>query len=416
MYRLNFYRNKIMNHANLQIAVFGDWNTTNLGDKAILQGVNELFGRVGWKVDAYNIGSLNPVKENINLYSLSSKVDSKLYEEKNILIKNIYDTYNFSHIQIIKRNFKKYLRLIRQKILIRTLIPRLRRTRAIVVGGGALLSDLDLHFPDSLSAITWASKKLQIPLFCLGCSAEGEWSKAGKNIITDFAKSCKFIATRDILTANRLTEIIEKPVPVFGDFALQVINQQLSVKDIYSQQILAINVMQLSRKWKTYQSKYEEILMKIVNKWLQKNSINNNYHVILFTTGDPGDMKIAKKLLLRLTTYNISLNIPTDVEQLRNILRSSKAVIATRLHSAILGLAEEVPVLGFGVDKKIEKFFSYLGISSHCVSSVNEEVVAKIYNILEDEKFQKQPQLIDIYEMKKTQEKFIHMMLQNLAQ
>ncbi|MEL6166768.1 MAG: polysaccharide pyruvyl transferase family protein, partial [Cyanobacteria bacterium J06628_3] len=254
-----------------KIAVFGEWNTTNLGDKAIIEGVNDLFGRVGCNVNPYNLGSLTPINNNQNLYSLSSETIKKLDNIRNTSIDNTH-SHN-SYYQSIKRKFKRYFRPVRQQILIRHLIPQLKDYQAIVVGGGALLSDLDLHFPYSLRTIRWASEKLQIPLFCLGCSAEGEWSNTGINIIADFVKSCQFIAARDIFTANRLEELVGHSVPIFGDFALQTINQTQNTKNIDSKEILAINVMKLSRKWKVYQQKYEEILIRLIGEWLQKNSI-----------------------------------------------------------------------------------------------------------------------------------------------
>ncbi|MBW4557553.1 MAG: polysaccharide pyruvyl transferase family protein [Trichormus sp. ATA11-4-KO1] len=406
---------------DIKIAAFGEWNTTNLGDRAICQGVTEFFQKAGYSVDAYNFGTLKPVQNPIHLLSSHEK-SGEVYFPKEMNYKTPYSSFknisspsNFYSLKIeLTKILKRGLRPIIQRIRIQKLIPKLKNAQVIMVGGGALLSDTDLHFPQSLSTIMWASKKLQIPLICLGCSAETEWSKQGEKIITAFAKSCYFIATRDHNTANRLSQRLGTQVPVFGDFALLAIKPRQLMPHTSNQQILAVNVMAYKKHVSHYQSRYDDVLCKIINAWLDKHSGNNQSCVKLFTTGNSGDIKRAKIILSQLSTSSSSLHVCTNVEQLRTLMRSSTAVLATRLHSAILALAEGVPVLGLFVGPKIENFFSTLGISKHTVSVLNEQVVLQVLKILEDDEFKRQSELINLFEMEKIRSQVIAL-VKNLA-
>ena len=44
------------------VALFGEWNTANLGDSAIRRGAVQFFEECGWHVSCYAIGTLVPVE------------------------------------------------------------------------------------------------------------------------------------------------------------------------------------------------------------------------------------------------------------------------------------------------------------------------------------------------------------------
>jgi polysaccharide pyruvyl transferase WcaK-like protein len=49
------------------------------------------------------------------------------------------------------------------------------------------------------------------------------------------------------------------------------------------------------------------------------------------------------------------------------MLRTTGIVVATRLHGAVLPLAEGVPAVGFAVSPKLPNFFSTMGIGRYCL-------------------------------------------------
>jgi polysaccharide pyruvyl transferase WcaK-like protein len=63
-----------------------------------------------------------------------------------------------------------------------------------------------------------------------------------------------------------------------------------------------------------------------------------------------------------LTSLGAEAHLGRSLDQLRELLRASRAVIAGRLHAAIIPLAERVPVIGYSATPKIGNFFRSVGL------------------------------------------------------
>src|SRR5688500_5610741 len=162
------------------VAAFGEWSETNIGDHAIHEGVGTFFNDCGWRVRSFDLGALRPASgARPGVTSISQLNDSRVMPLRAL------DTMPAA---------KRALRCWRQQLLVKRLLPDLARCDAICVGGGALLMDINLHFPQSLEALTWAARRLNKPLLCLGCSTESDWSPRGRQIVHDFLSACGFVA------------------------------------------------------------------------------------------------------------------------------------------------------------------------------------------------------------------------------
>jgi polysaccharide pyruvyl transferase WcaK-like protein len=374
-----------------RVAVFGEWNTTNLGDRAIFEGVIEFFEEIGWAVNGYGLGSLTSVPSS-DAFSLPG--ENNLREDlEGLMLKEVSEhKFTYYHYALFGQ-LKRPLRNLRQHLRIRKLIPQLQEVQAIVVGGGALLSDWDLHFPQSLKTLTWAAKELQIPLFCLGCSAEGEWSSKGKQIITDFAQACHYLATRDQGTATRISELLSRPIDVFGDFALKKFQDRQATVPT-QKKVLAVNVMQLPKIFEEYQQIYESVLIDSLNTFCHENSADHKLYVKLFTTGTSEDIPPAKRVLSHLNFEGKSLAIPSDLKSLQTIIRNGHVVVAARLHAAILAISEGKPVIGFSVGNKIERFFSIMGVDEYSLEATRQGVNQVLVSELKSHNLFRQSELI----------------------
>jgi polysaccharide pyruvyl transferase WcaK-like protein len=392
----------VPNRSTPRLAAFGEWDGTNLGDRAILEGVRTFFRAAGWHVDAYGLGTLLHCQEVSRAYTqplnspkecLRETAFAKLRDSLPTRLGTSYpDTY---------RLLKRSLRPLRQRLRIRYLIPLLKNAQAILVGGGALLSDSNLHFPQSLAAVTWAAKRLTVPVFCLGCSAEGDWSTRGQKILAGFLRSCSYLAVRDRQTAIRISGFLNAPVDVFGDFALPIASRSKPCNYRLGKRILSINVMQLPSLWEGYQQQYEDIIVQISNAFMQQHPLSTSSCIRLFTTDYSRDVDAAKRILSRLSKWKTCLYVPNSVNELRVLLRSSTAVLASRLHSAILAISECIPVLGLAVSPKIKAFFESIGMQKYVVSIFDNQV-NDIVQILLSNDLGIQPLSIDILEMQKT--------------
>lgn len=330
-----------------EVAAFGEWDTSNLGDRGIHEGVLRFFGECGWRVGSYAIGSLTPVSADAAGGGSTPAVRGRIGAALGIA-----------------PGLKRALRRIRQRVRMNALLPRLRPAQAIMVGGGELLSDRGLHFPQSLAVIGEASRRLDKPLLCLGCGAEGPWSARGAEMIRKFLAGCSLVAARDRDSAERIAALLGRPVPVFGDFCL---SEGLLRRGAWSRrrQAVAINVQRIPEPWSAAQDRYEDALVALASRLMHLAVWHGLKTVRIFTTGPAEDALPAQRVFERLGGNGIELHVPASLEQLSGMLRECALVVASRLHAGILGLAEGAPAVGFCPQPKLRKFFSTVGIGDY---------------------------------------------------
>jgi polysaccharide pyruvyl transferase WcaK-like protein len=329
-----------------EIAVFGEWNTMNLGDRAIHQGVLEFFSACGWRVTSYGLGSLTPA-------SAASAHDSATTRAGRI-----------SRLLNQAPPLKRSLREVRQRVRMRALSPALERAHAIMVGGGALLTDFGLHFPQSLAVVAETAQRLGKPLLCLGCGTDGDdaWSDQGVRKIRKFLSACTVVAARDQVTAERCGFVLGRRVPVFGDFALGGWAENRRGEEPH-RRALSINVQQLNTRYMAKQGKYEDALVALTRGVMHGAAGRSVDTVRIFTTGTPDDTGPARRVFGRLASDRVELDIPHSLEGLSRLLGDSALVISTRLHAAALALAEGAPVVSVTPMTKAHNFFATLGLA-----------------------------------------------------
>ena len=332
-----------------EVAAFGEWDTSNLGDRGIHEGVLRFFGECGWRVGSYAIGSLTPVSAGAAATGVAPALPGRMG----------------AALRVSPR-LKRAVRRIRQRLRMTALLPRLRPARAIMVGGGELLSDNGLHFPQSLAEIGEASRRLDKPLLCLGCGVEGTWSAQGEEMVREFLAGCSLIAARDRDSAERIAALVGRPVPVFGDFCL---DEGLLLKQrggwSRRRQTLAINVQRIPGPWSVVQDGYEAALVALAERLMHLAVWHGLKTVRIFTTGTAEDALPAQRVFERLGSHGVELYVPASLEQLSGMLRECALVVASRLHAGILGLAEGAPAVGFCPQPKLRKFFSTVGIGDY---------------------------------------------------
>lgn len=328
------------------VAAFGEWSETNIGDHAIHEGVQTFFGDSGWRVRSFDMGALRP----------STGARPGVTSENNDA--RVRPLVALDTLPTAKRT----LRGLRQRFLIKRLLPELARCDAICVGGGALLMDINLHFPQSLDALTWAARRLNKPLLCLGCSTESDWSPRGRQIVHDFLSSCRFVAVRDHASAARISNLLGRDVPIFGDFALHIKKGDQALRPwIAPRYVLAVNVTHVPAPYTASQQRYEDGLVTLVRDIMKQRP---NGAVAIFTTGTAQDVAPATRVWRRLVSDGAELHLGHSLAQLRSVLRCCEAVVAARLHAAIISLAEELPVLGYAATPKVGNFFESIGLRS----------------------------------------------------
>jgi colanic acid/amylovoran biosynthesis protein len=380
------------------VAVFGEWSQNNIGDHAIHEGVQDFYGDLGWRVKSFDCGALRASTTPVEKLRAPARAVASLGKTP----------FGDQLVPIAKRT----LRGMRQQILMKRLMPQLAEVDAISVGGGALLTDSNLHFPQSLAELTWAANMLNKPLLCLGCSAEGSWSRRGEEIIRRFVSRCDFIATRDHESAQRISRLLGREIPVFGDFALPVSSLR-AIPTWKRRYGLAINVTCVPAPFTLLQDQYEDALVEMVRAALSQTLTARG--VALFTTGAAQDVEPAIRVHSRLASLGAELHVGKSLPQLRGIMRSSDVVVAARLHAAIIALAERIPVIGFSATPKIRSFFETVGLEQHSfgLSDSPARVANEVFRVIGGpEQRPSSTRLATLIETRKRTQDYLHALSQ----
>lgn len=320
-----------------EIAVFGEWNTANLGDRAIGRSAQAFFAECGWRMAPYALGSLQPVSE----ASIGSASRAHGPERRRVAL----------------RALKRPLRALRQHYRMLRLLPQLAQADAIAVGGGALLSDENLHFPQSLARVAALARALDKPLFCLGCGVVGPWSDRGELLVRRFVSACRLVAPRDLHTVQRLHALCEAmPLPLFGDFCLT--ESHLDAVPYHARRGVALNVCRVPPDAQLAQERYEDAVVSFA-----RSVAEGGARVCVFTTGTAEDTEPACRVHARLA--GSTLRLPRSVEEVEALLGSSGLALAGRLHAAILALTQGCAVVGYSPTAKLFDYFATMALGDY---------------------------------------------------
>jgi len=351
------------------VALFGEWNTTNIGDKAIGKEAVKYLIRQNFVIRLYTLGSLEYQGEASNEAAISSTI----FSASNIFATNKQTERNSQNslLRGYSKDIKNVLRFIRNGYRARKLRTTLSSCSAIVVGGGALLDDYKLHFPFSLYFVQRLAQSLSLPIFCLGCSSSGNFSVVGKHIIRNFINYASVVSVRDASTQAVISQLnTSNEVSVFGDFALTVSENNRRVKQALSgKRKIGVNVMQFSGKYLVYQPAYEKFITELVKVWQQIHDVE----ITLFTTGDLDDYNVAIRIST-LFSQPVEVFHPKNLDEIQLFYREKDFVTSSRLHSAIMAISEEIPSIAVYVTKKIKNFFTTIGLGDYCYDALTYEV------------------------------------------
>src|SRR5262249_8782224 len=208
--------------ARPEMAIFGEWDTANLGKRAMHGEVVRFFEECGWRVSSYGLGSLSvaaPDGAHARLGGRSSALRAA--------------------VECLSPGIGRAVRGVRRRIRMQQLLPRLERLQAISICG-VLLSDGVRHLPQSLLEISRMSRLLNKPLLCLGCSADGAWSGTGEPMVREILENCTLIAVRDEATVDSVARLTGAAPPVFGDFYLSEQRVQAGAERVAARRDLGV--------------------------------------------------------------------------------------------------------------------------------------------------------------------------------
>ena len=340
--------------------------SSNLGDVAITKVIRKLIS------EKYNISTLSFNFKVGNSIRIEKKKSLYLFLKKNIFVKSFYDL-----IFIPLRNYKHFVQSYK----------KIKEADKILIGGGNILMGYDLVFPVQAYIYTKIAKwlKKEIVFYLVGY---GPFNVPMSKIIIDCAikKSTKIIfrdtkSKYDFLKENKnfnsKVSVINDPVLAYKS----ICDKSSTEVDENCKFEILISVLPFQHPAIFPNGTYEKYSAYINDMSNLINELQSKYSVALIATDFKQDNLAIKDL--KIDKKNVSIIELGSVDDFSNIVKQSKLVISTRMHSAIMGLAYLKPVIALSWQKKIDGLFSDLGLNPYLININNINQIDKIQTLLD---------------------------------
>ncbi len=347
----------------MKVGIIGNYGHNNNGDEAILTGIlHQLTVDLGLSKEDIVVFSNNPdnTKDRYQIASFPL-----LYKEGN-LVK--------SGLKTVKESYKV-----------------MKGLDVLIIGGGGLLMDMYKRDAPLYSVLGLTGKRAGCRVIIYGVGAGPITTKNGRFFITQLAKAAESISVRDQDSKALLESIgVKKAVGVIGDPAFSVPAEK---KHTHSQTIRKVGVTAVPYFSRQYwpepdMGKYEQYVNGMAAQ-LDRLIVEQNVEVTFFSTKYPEDVQVTKDIQAKMTQREqvtlIDDNLhPTDIVK---ISAEQDLIIGTRLHSLILSVVAETPVIGIGYHHKVHDFMQVLEMPSFGVNiaSVKEDSssIVDVFNAID---------------------------------
>ncbi|MCJ2180011.1 polysaccharide pyruvyl transferase family protein [Novosphingobium album (ex Hu et al. 2023)] len=241
----------------------------------------------------------------------------------------------------------------------------------VVIGGGNLLTDLDLNFPTKIGLVVKEAARRGLPVFLHGCGAAGNWTSHARGLLE---KALRYGAIRGVSVRDERSQRIWNDLAgtAFGLEATLVRDPGLLAAQRYrvmpgrrasGPPVVGINVTsQLALRYHAEDAPDAASL----DAWyidLARALIARGNRVTVFTNGSPEDRACMQKMrpALRALGNAVSFAAPRTPEQLVHLIARLDALAAFRMHAVIAAYACSVPFLALVWDPKLDAFVRSVG-------------------------------------------------------
>lgn len=244
---------------------------------------------------------------------------------------------------------------------------RLAGANAAVIGGGNLISDIDLNFPTKLGLAVQEIEKMGIPFVVYGSGVTGHWTKRGAEMLrkTFSSRLLRGVYVRDLASKHLWDERLGQSsgheamvVPDPGLLASRYIPSARRHEG--GPKVAGVGIMShiairyhcdIAPDQKALEDWYVGLVATLAAKGM---------HVVVFTNGSPEDVSYLAKIRPRLDAIGGSISFPVAQQptQLCQIISSLNVLVAYRMHAVIASYSYRVPSVALAWDPKLRSFMS----------------------------------------------------------
>lgn len=261
---------------------------------------------------------------------------------------------------------------------------KLKDCDELLIGGGQLVSDVDLNFPLKLFFLIKYAEKYNIKTSIVSVGVASRWNWLSRSLMKRVLSSSVItkIAVRDEFSKKNLTdqfglkniEILPDPALMCSVFSKDKLGglHKFSNKKVLGLGIADIEGLNYSSD---IENNTNDNSIEYVCSIVEKTNANN-YEVYLFTNGAAEDERflheyVIPMLKLKKVAFNVLPRCSSSTE-LVNFIKKLDLLVAYRLHANIIACSFNIPYFAVGWDNKVLSFFRLQDRESCVFNSLKE--------------------------------------------
>lgn len=234
----------------------------------------------------------------------------------------------------------------------------------VVIGGGNLLSDVDLNFPLKIGGLMKEVQRARKPYCVYGVGVSSHWSFFGRSLFRRaFKPTPLYSAVRDEKSAALWAEYLGTETRVCCDPAVLASRSFRRAEPSAAGITLGLNIT--APEELSLHADHPALDRKELIGWLTELAqlaLDKGYNLLLFTNGSPVDqvfLSVLAEELAKLTSAVFRVaERPKTPQELVNLITQCDIVAGHRMHSHITAYSFQIPTVGFAWDSKLNSFFS----------------------------------------------------------
>ncbi|RAK19903.1 polysaccharide pyruvyl transferase CsaB [Anoxybacillus vitaminiphilus] len=320
----------------MKVGIIGNYGNNN-GDEAILTGILKQLTE-----------ELTVHKEDIVIFSNHPE--------------NTWQRYGIKSVRLLHKKGNIASSII---ATLRASYPIMKNLDLLIIGGGGLLMDMYKRDAPLYATLGILGHYAGCKVVVYGVGAGPIRTKIGAFFIKQLLKKAEQISVRDADSKALLTSLgIKKNIHIIGDPALFLSSSHQKELSSSIQKIAVTAVPYYSRRyWPTPDDmKYLDYISGMARN-LDRLIQEKGASVTFFSTKYPQDVEVTKDIvsLMKYKDYTKMIDSNLHPDEIISICASHDLVIGTRLHSLILSIVAQTPVIGIGYHSKVQHFLSTIG-------------------------------------------------------
>jgi polysaccharide pyruvyl transferase WcaK-like protein len=252
----------------------------------------------------------------------------------------------------------------------------LEDTSVAVIGGGQLIQDGDLNFPMKLSAAAAECARRGLPVAVHAVGVARSRSFRGRQMLEAPLRAAAdvFLSVRDLQSTDNLGSFGFVPHAVCGDPGLLASRVwPMAHKAVVARPVVGICITHpaVLRHHSSDVAQPDEAGAIACYGAMVESLVENGFDVLCFTNGAGEDevmlQLVRGALAASASPYAVArfASRAATPQGLAKVIAGLDALVAHRLHAAIVAYSYGIPVVGLRWDNKLAAFFDVVGLGGH---------------------------------------------------